>query len=268
MADEYRDRYVAVEIGNRRLEGLTVDFTVSMKSRSASDSASITVLGLSDKSYQELQRRPTISRLIAGYEGRSGQLARGTTVPDTLAYTVQGGTTRCSWKIADQGYQLTESWLAESFEGSVRASALLQYVGDYIGAPLLPSDLPQDPLYVRNYTMSGGVRTVLDEIADDCLCRWSIQAGRLTLTPLVGPLRQRVVLISPDTGLVNDVQTLDGTRIRVQALLQPQLRPGDAFAVESRFASGEYIAEEVTHAGSSGEAVPFYTTIKARARRG
>jgi len=265
VADTYFGRTARLIVGNKQIEGLTLSFRVVREAKDRADQASISVRGLSRETLGRLEDRETVVRLDAGYRGRVGQLVAGTIVPDSLS---RGGPNEVtSFQVADAGYSLRNVVLSASWSGSVRMSTVARYIGDAIGAPLLDTDLPADPEAVRGYTLTGRAADALSDLARSFRCRYQVTNGRLVFVPTDErvPLRQRSLLLSPDTGLVGSPRAVDGGLVEVTALLQPQLLPGDTYRVGGTVEkAGDYRVTKVEHGGGIEGDPDFYSVIKGR----
>lgn len=255
-------RVARVSIGELELDGLRTSFRVR-RNGAGFDGAALDVWGLDADTAGNLADRSTVVELVAGLEGQTGVLVRGTVVPDSMTRDLYAGTT--SWQLTEQGSGLRDVMLSASWSGAVRASEVLDYIAGQLLAGRAQATLPRDPTYARGYVLAGRSRVALDSLAADCGCRWSVQAGRLCLLPLSGPARPRIVEWGPDSGLLGVPEQADKGRVRIRVLLAPAALPGDAYRVGGDYMAGDYIAEQVDHDGDThGDA--WETTITGRRR--
>jgi hypothetical protein len=249
------------------IDGLRVRFRVT-RLPGKQDSAALDVWGLSLDRYQQIGQVDTVTRLVAGYEDTgTGELLQGTTVRGSVRREALDGEVVTSWQVQEAGQRLLTVQLAASWSGSVTSEELLDYVARQLGVARVQQALPRVVTYARGYTLPTSPRAALEAIAGDCGCRWTLAGGRLLLVPLNGsPARVRSVVLAPDSGLVGWPQQEDRGRVLCTALLQPGLLPGDSYRIEGRQLAGDYVVEEVSHAGDVwGD--DWYTTVKGRPRR-
>lgn len=255
-------RVARLRVGDLEIEGLRVAFSVR-RNGDGFDGATISAWGLSADQFGALGRPGVRSGLVAGYESRAGTIILGTTVPGSLARTVQAGEAVTTWQVQEGGDVLAGRRLSLSWGGQVRASEVLAQIARDLGLLWQAADLPRDPTYARGWTAYGAPRAALDVLAADCGCRWGIRAGRLTLIPISGAVRERTPVLSPTSGLVGYPEAADRGRVVAVALLDPGLLPGDRYRVEGDTYPGDYIAETVEHRGDTFD-IPWYTTITGR----
>jgi hypothetical protein len=245
------------------VEGLRVRLRVRRNGRSL-DTAALDVWGIDPTTYGQITSPTTQTRLIAGYQDIHGELLRGTVVPLSLRRVVEAGEVITSWQIQEAATALRLTRLASAWPGPVRASEVLRYVASALGLSPPREQLPRDPSYARGYTATGGARDVLDTLAGDCGCRWSVQSGRLVLLPLAGPARVRASLYEPPE-LIGYPEQVDDGRVRACLLLEAGLLPGDSYRLGGDTLAGDYVAEIVEHTGDTHD-VPWYTYVTGRPR--
>lgn len=249
------------------LEGLRIRFRVK-RHVGKLDGAQLDVWGLALDTYGQIARSDTVTRLVAGYVGSTGELLQGTTVAGSLRRVVQDGEVVTTWQVQEAAYRFAGVILSASWQGSVTATELLDYVADAVGLSRVQQALPRVPTYARGYVLSGSARDALRALAADCGCSPSVQSARLVLVPLDGsPARVRGLVLAPDSGLLGWPEQSDKGRVRVRSLLQPGLLPGDAYRVGGSTLTGDYVAEEVEHAGDSGWAEEYETVVTGRPRK-
>lgn len=248
----------------QEIDGLRVRLR-SRRSGKGFDGAQIDVWGLDLDTYGQLGRADTITRLVAGYQDHNGEVMQGTVVPLSLKRPRTGGDVITSWQVQEAGHALVSTTLSASWPGVVNASEVLDYVAGALGLSRPVQELPQNPAYGRGWVCYGRARQVLDELAADCGCRWSIQAGRLVLLPLSGEVRIKAFSFAPASGLVSIPEQVDGGRVRATVLMQPGIQPGDTYRVGGDVLAGDYVAEIVEHAGDSW-GTEWYSYVTGRVR--
>lgn len=86
---------------------------------------------------------------------------------------------------------------------------------------------------VRGKAMFGMVRDVLREFCRDNKCAWSIQDGKLTLIPLGGYIPGEVPVLSARTGVIGIPEQVPSVGLKVQTLLNPTIKIGQAVKLET-----------------------------------
>jgi hypothetical protein len=104
-----------------------------------------------------------------------------------------------------------------------------------------------------------GVDVVLDrlEAGLETDVRWSIQDGELVVFGPRDVLAQPPVDLRPETGLVGRPELLENGAISVQALMDPNLRPGATVALTSRDVTGAFRVDSVRHSGTTDSGGSF-----------
>jgi hypothetical protein len=259
-------RIAKIQIGPEELDGLAVRFNVR-RVPGKLDGAQLDVWGLSQDAYGQIGRSGVQTRLIAGYaDAGTGLLVEGTTIRDSLRRVVQDGEVVTSWQVQESASGLARVRLSASWPSSVTAEELIRYVAGQLQVAVAPVVLPRSPTYARGYVLSGSAREALSTLASDCGCRWSIQAGRLVLTPQNGQAaRVRAVVLGVGSGLIGYPESSDGGRVKVMSLLHPGIMPGDAIRVEGPTLPGDYVVEQLEHRGDLwGQ--DWYTALTLRVR--
>lgn len=255
-------RVAKLQIGSTEFEGLRVRFSVR-RAPGKLDGAQIDVWGLDLDAYGQIGRSTITTRLICGYRDDGvGVIVEGTTTPDSLQRPVADGEVVTSWQVQEAGAAMRSVRLAASWPGQVTADEVIRYVAGELGVAVAPVVLPRTPTYARGFAVNGAPRLALSTLAADCGCSWSLQAGRLVLTPLGGvPARVRAVVVQP----VGTPQSMDRGRVEVVSLLLPGTMPGDAVRVAGDWLAGDYVVEQLEHRGDT-HAEEWFTTLTVRPR--
>jgi hypothetical protein len=258
-------RVVRVEVGQpgavgRSWEGLRVGFSVRRTLKRAPNKAEITIYGLSRDSSRACQEPGAIVRLLAGYGGAPALLFTGGI--ERAIRQVVGVEAETKIEATDGGREFRSGWVSKTFAAGTDTTQILRELAAAGGFSLgQVSTLPTVRI-TSGLTLCGPVRSALDVLARTVGAEWSLQDGELQLLTATGTTDEDAVSLSPDSGLVGSpTQTKDG--IELVALLQPTIRPGRRFRLESREHRGIYRAGDVEHTGDSGWETDFYTRITA-----
>ena len=116
--------------------------------------------------------------------------------------------------------------------------------------------------YPDGLTLSGPSRDIMDNLAESVGADWYINDGAIQFTDQGEPATLTGPLFSVSNGnLIGSPSPKEDGVLQIVSLLDPSIRPGAAYAVESEQYSGDYTARDVTFAGDSGYETPFYVTI-------
>lgn len=261
MADLF-GRVVRVEVGlagqvGRAWEGLRVGFSIKRGIGRTPNKADITVYNLTRDSSRACQERGAILRLLAGY-GAPSELFTGAI--DRAVRNESGVDAETKIEAADGGRVFRAGWISKTFDAGTDTDQILQELAAAAGVSLGHLGTLPVVRISSGLTLCGPVRDCLDTLAQTVGVEWSQQDGELQLLGPTETTAEEAVILSPDTGLVGSpVQTKEG--VELVALLQPTIRPGRRFILQSRDFRGIYRAKDVEHTGDSGWETDFYTRI-------
>ncbi len=258
-------RVVRVEVGQpgavgRAWEGLRVGFSVRRTLKRSPNKAEITIYGLTADSFRACQEPGAVVRLLAGYDGAPSLLFQGGI--ERAIRQLVGVDSETKIEATDGGREFRAGWISKTFASGTDTEQILRELAAAGGFSLGQiSDFPTVRI-TSGLTLCGPVRSCLDTLARTVGGGWSLQDGELQVLSATGTTAEDAVLISPESGLVGSpTQTKDG--IELVSLLQPTIRPGRRFRLDSRDFRGVYRAGDVEHSGDSGWESDFYTRITA-----
>jgi hypothetical protein len=209
-----------------------------------------------------LQTAGNVTRVLAGY-GALSQLAYGTVVRGSLKVDRTAPNPSVSWRVTDGGAEITGAYLSRAWATGVGAREVVRTLGADIGLAVGTVTPPESFRYSDGFVAIGSARDILDEIAADTGCAWSVQDGVLQFWDRAQPRIRTAYVFSPSTGMVGSPGPGDRKAIQVTGLLLPAMRPGDLFRVRSRDYNGDYVATSVVHRGEAAATGPvsneFYT---------
>lgn len=252
--------------------------------------AEIELWNLTDDSATEIEAKGLFVKLEAGWEGKTGELFSGKissvtrTKPDptspnivTTLYCVSGLT-----KQQNQYYQ--ESVINDSL------SAVLGRLAAAIGLTLLIDS--QVVGTISNMTLEGDILEILRKLSTQFNFNFYWNEQQLIVKAVLPPSQVKVSQhYSPLNGLL-DIPVVTEIGVDLKVFLDPQIRPGDGFTLDSDFANfnigslnyvnrvrgqnlntfsskinsnryqGTYQALRIYHEGSSHENT-WYTSINA-----
>lgn len=201
------------------IENLRIVFEVVKDHQSAPNSANIKIYNLNDQHQAQIRTEFDDVILNAGYEGAEAVLFRGN-VRHVYRYR-EGNDWIVEIDCGDGDRDFRGAVVNETLSAGVSDTQLVERVcgnfsttkkGSVKGVGATPR--------LRGKVVSGNARTVLDDIARQHDCNWSIQDGRLQIVKSNGVLDTEAVLINSDTGMLGAPQQ-DDKGIKVRTLLNP-----------------------------------------------
>jgi hypothetical protein len=135
--------------------------------------------------------------------------------------------------------------------------------------------------YVNGLAVSGMIRRHIDALAKRHNVEWSIQDGKIQILPFDKATDEETVVLTPETGLVgspfrqvvvrpdlikssgkeSESKTENGNKFK--SLLNPDLKPGRAVKVQSKYVTGLFRIHKVDHSGDT-HAQDFYSEVEGR----
>jgi len=258
-------RLVTVQLGTegdtgRELSALRVRFDVSMNDGSTPNSAKIQITNPAPDTISLAQQDGAVARLLVGYASDGGVarlIFHGEPIPDGVSERREGVDRVLSIEAQDGRSAYTSTWIDTSYSSEQTASQVFQVLADELGLPLGAYDLGDDERFPSGRVLSGPVRTILDDLCGMVGRQWTIRDGTLQVWEAGTTTGEDAILFTPETGLIGSPTKTD-TGVEIRALIDPSMRPGRAFRVESEAISGDYRCSECRFRGDS-RGSEFYT---------
>jgi|JI10StandDraft_1071094.scaffolds.fasta_scaffold20909_2 hypothetical protein len=281
---ELFDRAYVLRVGDVEIRDLRVAFLVERTSRSTPNKAEITVSNLSAERRGELERLDSVSCTLAvGYGTTTHVIFSGDLSTVANTYEQPNWTTKISG--VDGGRRRRTARIQRSFRPGTPLRAVFEAIASAMGLGVgnLPNASSSASLsggagstLVGGTAIEGSAAEALEGLCRSCELEWSIQGGALQLVPLGQALRGAAIRLDADSGLVGDVSRETGGKIKLRALMIPDLFPGRLIEPRTRtLTAGQYRVTKATYRGDSHgqdwyvecEAEPPGTRTSARASR-
>lgn len=267
-------RRVAIEFGTegttgRRLEGLRIAFDVLHTRSSPPSPARVQVWNLADASISALQAPRSVVRLFTGYrdDGVPKLIFQGNPTKTGTKIERQGVDRVATIELRDGGDQYQSARVNKSFRSSTTFAEVFAEALDAFGMPSA-GGLPAGSSAITfpgGLHLVGTARDVFDTLAAAAGAHWFIRDGVVyMLGREAGTTETAPVFSSKSRNLVGSPTRTEDEGIEIRALLDPSMRPGRPFRVESRDVTGNYVARDVRFVGDSGFDTPFYVEITGR----
>lgn len=121
------------------------------------------------------------------------------------------------------------------------------------------------------YSYIGDPKPALDELCLALGLQWSMQNGKLQFVQRTGFTKVPTFILGSDSGLVGSVTPIESNKkgedrvvkgYKAQALLFPEILPGDPVKFESKYKTGIFRVQEIEHVGDT-HGDRWNSTIKA-----
>lgn len=250
-------RVAEVQLGvegdtGRALSGLRVSFDISMDDTPNPNSGRVTLYNAAPETIALAQREGAVVRLLAGYEGAPPRLLfHGNPIPDGVESRRDGHTRHLVIEAQDGRRAYTGTWIDEAFEGERTARQIYQRVADELGVPLGRFDVGEDVRFPAGLALTGPAREVLDRLSSMTDRKWMIRDGALQVWRPAATTGEPAVLFSSRTRTLigSPVRTDEGVEVRGH--IDPSVRPGRPFRVESEAIEGDYVCTECQFRGDT-----------------
>lgn len=247
------DRRAIITFGVRgqpgkRLEGLRVKFDIEKTDESYPNKASISVYNLNPSSRAEVEKKGLALVLSAGYgieleDIFNGDIARPITVLEGADYVT-------TFEVGDGEKSFQSSRVDVTYKEGTSMKDVFIGIATSLGQTIKDLSHVGPEKILNGLSLSGLSRTHLDELTAKNGLEWSIQDNALQIIKKGGSTNEQAVFLSPNTGLVG-IPKKKAEGIEFTSLLMPKLRPGRKVMIESKFISGVFRCEKVTHKGDT-----------------
>ncbi len=266
------DRQAILQIGppglpGREFRGIRGSFSIKMTRGNTPNKGKITADNLSRESASLMQQPKAVVRLTLGYDVPR-LVFQGEPVKAGVRERKQGPDRLLIIEAQDGGLAWRSARLALAFDGPTTLGQVFDVVVEQLALPTGVIRIDRSFQFPNGLTLYGKASDVLDRLAVMSDGDWFIRDGVVNLINRDGDTGEPAVKFSSVTGnLIGDPEPTD-KGLKITALLEPSMRPGRAFVVESERFNGVYIARDVSFIGDSGFDNSFYVVITGRPRTG
>ena len=263
------DNYVLIIPDALKIDGMRTTFKVTKDDKPEPNQVEISIFNLSAASRAKCDEKGVRVVLQAGYGDDVAQIASADV--RTVNHLKQGVDWVTKIEAGDGERAIEHARVSGSFRPG---TAVKDIVGKTIQALQMdPGNAQQKAQQLAGEFSSGYVQhakasTELSRLLEPAGWSWSVQDGRIELLGPGEVLGELAPLFSPSTGLVGVPEMgSPGAKgehpvLKCRSLLQPRLRPGQRFKLESASRSGTFVAKKVTHSGDTfGN--DWYTDVEA-----
>ena len=252
---------ISINAGGTNLHDLKIGFNISKSISSSQNTATIEIWNLAEASRNALGKELDDITLEAGYlpsggGGNVGIIFKGQ-IRD-VEHTRSGPDIITTLSCGEGDKAFRKATIAKTYPAGTKVETVVEDIyaqleaeGIDRGEWKFPDELPP---FKRPYTVCGGCKRELDNIARGKDFYWSVQNGTMEIIPGDNYIGD-VVILSPHTGLI-DVPTITDNGVKAKALLNPEIRPNRRVQIKSEVLemnaeNGEYRVSECTYAGDN-----------------
>lgn len=257
----------AIEIEDHR-----ISFTIKKSLKPEPNPAEITITNLARETIGWLQRRPLRLSLQVGHGGDLAQAFVGDVNHSPPA--IDGVDVNLTLLASDGGRAYRWAEVNRSLADGVTIAAAVRDAAAAMGLEVPPAVAARSELQRRipaGLSLIGRASRQLSLLLEPLGLTWSIQDGALAV---LGDRDVRtgggVLVIDEDGGLIGSPSLAPprsrGERptLSLSMLLSTEVTPGRKIEVRSRYVSGQYRVENLTHEGDTADVDRWTTTLEAK----
>ena len=255
---------------------LHIGFQIGKDTTKESNKAKLEIYNLSEATRKKIELADTEVEIYAGYERAGGAILafRGTV---TYGFTRDAGTDCITTlDLADGTVALRDSYCSLSYAPGTSAKTIIQRCANEMGVPVVyGDDVGELESYKNGFSFYGQAKDALTEICNALGLSWSIQNNILNIILAGGTSTNRGLVFSPQSGLVGVPERITQAEYKsnksnpkktqkekakkeeprkkagwkINTLLVPSVNPADMVKVESKWITGWFRVEKVSHSG-------------------
>jgi len=255
---------------------LKIGFSIEKDNYKESNKAKLEIYNLADATRKAIETADNEVEIYAGYERAGGAILcfKGTV---TYGFTRDVGTDCITTlDLADGTIALRDSYCSLSYAPGTSAKTIIQRIANEMGLPVVyGDDVGELENYKNGFSFYGQAKDALTEICNALGLSWSIQNNILNIILAGGTSTNRGLVFSPQSGLVGVPERIVQAEYksnkttpkktakkkakkekprkkagwRIETLLVPSVNPADMVKVESKWLTGWFRVEKVSHRG-------------------
>ena len=255
---------------------LHIGFQIDKDTTMESNKAKLEIYNLSDATRKKIEVPDTEVEIYAGYEKAGGAILafKGSV---TYGFTRDAGTDCITTlDLADGTKAMRDSYCSLSYAPGTSAKTIIQRCANEMGVPVVyGDDVGELESYKNGFSYYGQADGALTEICNALGLSWSIQNNILNVILAGGTTTNRGLVFSPQSGLVGVPERIVQAEYKsnksnpkktqkekakkqkprkkagwkIETLLVPSVNPADMVKVESKWISGWFRVEKVSHRG-------------------
>ena len=255
---------------------LHIGFQIDKDTTKESNKAKLEIYNLSDATRKKIEVPDTEVEIYAGYEKAGGAILafKGSV---TYGFTRDAGTDCITTlDLADGTVALRDSYCSLSYAPGTSAKTIIQRCANEMGVPVVyGDDVGELESYKNGFSFYGQAKDALTEICNALGLSWSIQNNILNIILAGGTSTNRGLVFSPQSGLVGVPERITQAEYKsnksnpkktqkekakkeeprkkagwkINTLLVPSVNPADMVKVESKWITGWFRVEKVSHRG-------------------
>lgn len=246
-------------------QGLRINFDVKMTRTSTPSTCTVEAYNLNPSSVALAQEPDTVIELWVGYS-LPRLVFRGNPTRNGVRVETRGPDRVLHIEAQDGARAYESARLNISYATQVTLVEVVDEVARQLGLPRGTIRVDEDFVFVNGVTLVGPARDILDRLALSTASDWMVRDGAMVFIGKDEDTGEQAVVFSSTNGNLLGRPSPTDRGIEVTGLIEPSMRPGKVFRVESRDYTGEYTATDVNFRGDSGYANDFIVVVRGTPR--
>lgn len=247
------ERVASAQIGAPGERGIEIrdldfSFSVTKSSEGTPNSLKLSIFNMAEATRSQIERQRDRVVLTAGYEGNQAIIFIGDI--SNVTHQKQGADIISVIECGDGEVQYRDAFINESFGPGATFKQVFARIAEKSGLGLGVTNGLPNHTFNNGVVITGPIRDVMDKYQRTFGFEWSIQDGQLQVLAPTLDTGEATVILNVDTGMINAPQKTE-KGIKVESLLQPDLKPGRSVKVESLSINGLFKIEKVVHTGET-----------------
>ncbi len=252
--------------GGREITDLRMAAKIELSRTSTPNPSRVQIWNPRQDTVESMQRPDSVIEVYAGYSSPI-LIARGNPIKDGVTEEKSGPTRILTIEFSDGGQAFAAARVNRTFAANATLQQIFTECTNALGLPLGAATVDLSTRLPYGFTATGQASTVMDKIVNSIGANWFIRDGVVQIVPVGESTGEPAVLFASRLkNLIGEPRKKSGGKIEITALVNPGIRPGKPFRVESRDVNRDYIADDVTFMVDNWQGGDFIVRIVGRER--
>lgn len=267
-------RVYSLKIGKAGGKGMDIlppfhiDFTIKKDTKKEPNIHTIKIWNLKPETIKEIEKPDQFCVLYAGYLNEDDAILLAAGNIEEVFIVRDNKDVIVNMEIKDGWVAVRDTAVSLGYGQGASAKTIIKDIAKQMGLPLMMNaDLP-DRTWQHGFSFYGAAHQALHKVVRGTGLEWSIQNNTLQIIKEGGTTSRKAVVFNAQSGMLGSPERVrisskekkakkkkKGERQprngwRVNALLTPQVNPGDRIKIEAKDVEGFFRVNSVTHSGS------------------
>jgi len=239
----------------KEFENLRIEFDVLKGDDSDANTSKIAIYNLNESSRKFFESQKLTAQLTAGYKGIVDDPVEGIIFLGDVAETKtakKGADILTILEVGDSEENIINSFLDKTYKAGTFYKNIISDLISNLGVIFNSKELEKlsNKKIFNSLTVSGQTKKNLDKILENENFFFTIQTGELKLIKKNVLDKNKAILLTPKTGLLN-IPIVKNDGLEILALINSLVRPGTTIKVESENVNGFFLTESCEFKGDT-----------------